>query len=198
MVKFWSQVKKVCQNELVCLGSMIIALMYGMYYLDIRNPLQYSLSEIGRFNHGLFIVWSVLSGIALLLNVTRLYARVGYKGKLGPICLYVALGFLVLTFANMRKDPAFLYWIHVGTAIVFALVGFASIAIGLLFMWKKDKRFKILTIILFSLILIDIVFLIIYTQMALFEFIPLLLGYVVMFFTNFTDSFKVELNEKVE
>ncbi len=189
---FFAKLKSFSKNEIVCMGAMLISLMYGMYYLDIRNPLEYSLSEIGRYNYGLFLVWSITSGLAIYLNVHRLYERIGFNSKWGKSLLYLGLFFLVLTFSNMAKEPVILYWIHVATAILFAVLSFASIALGLLYMFKKDKRYRILTIIFFSLILVDIVLLAIFTQMALYEFIPLMLGYVVMFFTNFTDAFKVK------
>lgn len=195
MKKVWSKIVTFSRNEIVCLLSLIVAVMYGMFYLDIRNPLQYSLSEIGRYNHALFIVWSVLSGLALLLNVHRFYARIGFVSKPGRFLLYGGLFFLVLTFLNMSKDPIYWYWIHVATAILFSLMSFASVALGLIYMWKKNKKYRILTSIFFGLILVDVILLAIFAQMALYEFIPLLLAYVVLFFTNFTDSFKVDLSK---
>lgn len=192
MKELLNKIKKICQNELVCMGSMLVSLMYGMFYLDIKNPLQYSLSEIGRFNHGLFILWCVLSGIALFLNVNRLYERIGYNSKPGKWLLYSGLFFLVLTFANMSKDPIIFYWIHVATAILFSVLTFASIALGLIYMFNKNIRYRILAIVLFSLIFIDLIFLAVFKQMALYEFIPLILGYLTLFFTNFTKAFEVK------
>lgn len=192
MKKFWQKVLVVSRNEIVCMVALLASLIYAMYYIDIENPLQYSLSEIGRSNWALFIVWSLLSGFAILLNVHRLYQRTGYTVGLGKIFLYSGLAFLVCTFLNMSKDPIIFYYIHVATAILFAVLSFASIMLCLLFMSKKSKAYLIVTSILSVLMLVDIVFLAIYKQMALFESIPLILCYVVLFFTNFTDTFKVQ------
>lgn len=194
MKKFLPAMKKFAENELVCMGAMLAALMYGMYYLDLMNPLQYSLSEIGRHNIPLFIVWSVLSGLAIFLNVNRMYRITAFKSKLGKALLYSGLFFLVLTFCNMSRKPV-LYWIHVATAILFSILCFASIALGLINMFKRNKKYRILTIIFFSLVFVDVIFLAVFTQMALYEFIPLTLGYVVMFFTNFTKAFRVTETE---
>ncbi len=191
-VSIIDKIKVFSRNELVCMLALLIGLMYGMYYLDIMNPLEYSLSEMGRYNHALFILWSLSSGLALLLNVPRLYDRINYKSKLGKSFLYIGLIALVLTFLNMSKDPMYWYWIHVATAIIFSVFSFFSVAVALLYMFKKNAQYKALTIIFFILLLIDIVFLIIYEQMALFEFIPLLACYVVFCFTNFTKSFELE------
>lgn len=177
--------------------SLLISLIYAMYYIDIMNPLQYSLSEIGRSNHLLFIVWCILSGIALLLNVHRLYSRTRYTARLGRAFLYSGLAFLFFTFINMSKDPIIFYHIHVITAILFAVLSFASVSLCLIHMSKKMKSYLVLTIIFFIFIFIDIIFLIIYKQMALFESIPLVLCYTVLFFTNFTDYFKVPANKKL-
>ncbi|NCA66536.1 MAG: hypothetical protein EOM87_00580 [Clostridia bacterium] len=193
MKEFFKRLKAFSKNELVCAVAMLVALMYGMFYLDIKNPLQFSLSEIGRYNYPLFLVWSITSGLAIFLNVNRLYDRIGFKSKQGNWLLYSGMFFLVLTFCNMSKDPIIFYWIHVATAILFAVLSFGSIALGLIHMFNKNIRYKILTIIFFSLVFIDIILLAIFKQMALYEFIPLMLGYVVMFFTNFTESFKVNL-----
>lgn len=188
---------KIRKNELVCLLSMLAALMYGMYYMDIMNPLAYSLSEIGRHNTALFVVWAVLSGLALFFNVNRAYDRLQYKSKLGSALLYTGLGFLVLTFLNMSREPVF-YWIHVATAILFSVLGFGSIVLPLLYMFKKNKKYRIMTIIFFSLVFVDIVLLAVFTQMALYEFIPLMLGYIVLFLINFTETFHVVKNRHKE
>lgn len=192
MKNFVSRIRVWSRHELVCMGALIASLTYAMYYIDIENPLQYSLSEIGRSNWFLFNVWCILSGLAILLNVHRLYARTGYSAGLGKKFLYAGMIFLVMTFLNMSKDPMIFYWIHVATAILFAVLSFASIGLCLIHMSKKYKQYRILTITFFILIFIDIIFLIIYKQMALFESIPLVLGYVVLFFTNYTDSFKIQ------
>jgi hypothetical protein len=189
MKKFLKKLNDFSRNEIVCMVALVTSLIYAMYYIDIQNPLQYSLSEIGRSNWALFIVWSLLSGIAILLNVHRLYERTGYSAKIGKAFLYSGLIFLVLTFLNMSKDPMYWYYIHVATAILFAVLAFASISLCLLYMAKKIKAYLYITVILFALILVDIVFLIIYKQMALFESIPLVLCYVILFFTNFTETF---------
>lgn len=186
-MKIWNKIRK---NELVCLISLLAALMYGMYYMDIMDPLAYSLSEIGRYNTALFVVWAVLSGVALFFNVNRAYDRLHYKSKLGSALLYTGLGFLVLTFLNMSREPVF-YWIHVSTAILFSVLGFGSIVMPLLYMFKRNKKYKIMTIIFFSLVFVDVVFLAIFKQMALYEFIPLMLGYIVLFFINYTETFNV-------
>lgn len=187
-----NKILKFTRNEIVCMTALLVSLIYAMFYIDILNPLKYSLSEIGRYNSALFIVWCILSGVAILLNVHRLYQRVCYTAKLGKGFLYSGLLFLIATFLNMSKDPIIFYWIHVATAILFSVLSFASIALALINMSKKNKNYLILTAILFFLILVDIVFLIIYKQMALFESIPLVLCYVALFFTNFTDTFKVK------
>lgn len=187
-----NKILKFTRNEIVCMTALLVSLIYAMFYIDILNPLKFSLSEIGRYNSALFIVWCVLSGVAILLNVHRLYERVGYTAKLGKGFLYSGLLFLIATFLNMSKDPIIFYWIHVATAILFSVLSFASIALALINMSKKNKNYLILTAILFFLILVDIVFLIIYKQMALFESIPLVLCYIVLFFTNFTDTFKIK------
>lgn len=187
---FTKRVRAFFRNEIVCMAALLASLIYAMYYIDIENPLKYSLSEIGRSNWALFIVWCVLSGLALLLNVYRLYERTGYTGRLGKILLYSGLIFLVLTFLNMSKDPMYWYYIHVATAILFSVLSFFSIAFCLVSMSKRMKAYLYATSVFFALLLVDIVFLIIYKQMALFESIPLVLCYTVLFFTNFTDTFK--------
>lgn len=194
MKNFLKKLNDFSRNEIVCMVALVASLIYAMYYIDIENPLKYSLSEIGRSNWALFIVWSLLSGIAILLNVHRLYERTGYSAKLGKAFLYSGLVFLVMTFLNMSKDPMYWYYIHVATAILFAVLAFASIALCLLYMSKKMKAYLYVTIILFALLLVDIVLLAIYKQMALFESIPLVLCYVVLFFTNFTETFNPKVN----
>lgn len=191
MKTFLEKLKRLAKNELVCLSSIIVSLIYSVYYMGLRNPLEYSLSEIGRTYTALFIVWSLLVATAFFLNVNRLYERTGFKSKLGKGLMYAGLIFLVLTFVNMKKDPIIFYHIHVVTAILFSVLSFASAAICLVSVAKKSKVYLITTIVLFSIVFIDIIFLIIYKQMALFESVPLISTYIVLIFTNFTSTFKL-------
>lgn len=191
MRNFVKRLNEFSYNEILCISALLVSLIYAMFYIDIKNPLEFSLSEIGRYNWPLFIAWSVLSGIAIFLNVRKLYKRTGFHSRVGKILLYTGLFFLLCTFVNMSKDPIIFYYIHVATAILFAVLTFASIYICLLAMSKKYKTYLILTVALGAAMLVDIVFLAIYTQMALFESIPLVFCYIALFFTNFTDTFKV-------
>ncbi len=192
MRKILRKINMFAKHEIVCMLSLLASLIYAVYYIDIQDPLKYSLSEIGRSNWMLFIVWCILSGVALLLNVNKLYERTrhtNFNQRLPKICLYSGLGFLVLTFLNMSKEPMFWYYIHVVTAILFAVLTFYSIISCLIYMAKRQKPYLYLTAIVLLIVFIDIVFLIIYKQMALFESIPLILCYIVLFFTNFTQTF---------
>lgn len=192
MRKILRKINMFAKHEIVCMLSLLASLIYAVYYIDIQDPLKYSLSEIGRSNWMLFIVWCILSGVALLLNVNKLYERTrhtNFNQRLPKICLYSGLGFLVLTFLNMSKEPMFWYYIHVVTAILFAVLTFYSIISCLIYMAKRQKPYLYLTAIVLIIVFIDIVFLIIYKQMALFESIPLILCYIVLFFTNFTQTF---------
>lgn len=186
------KLNKFFKNEIVCMVVLLASLIYAMYYIDIQNPLKYSLSEIGRSNWALFIIWCVLSGTALLLNIHKLYERTNFNHKWtkwGKVFLYSGLFFLLLTFLNMSKDPMYWYYIHVATAILFSVLVFFSLLFCLLHMAQKLKTYRNLTIILIAILFVDIIFLIIYKQMALFESIPLILCYAVLFFTNFTQTF---------
>lgn len=203
MEKFLERLKKFSEHELVCFGTLLIALLYGMFYLDIRNPLEFSLSEIGRYNPPLFILWSVVTGLGLFFNIFRFYRRIDYKAKLGRICLFLGLFFLVLTFCNLSREPVW-YWIHVATAILFAVLAFAALALGLLSQFRKSKKYTVLTCILCGLMLADVLYIIIGgSHNALNEFIPVILAFVTLAFTNFTDFFKldeivVDTKEKAE
>lgn len=183
--------KAFFSHEVVCMTALVIALAYGFYYLDILDPTQYSLSEIGRHNTALFVVWSVTTGAALILGMHRFYKRIHYFPKAGYITLYVGMACLVATFCNMSREPV-AYAFHVATALIFALCAFVSLAIGLLYMMKRNKRYRVLGILFFALILVDVILLAIYTQMALYEFIPCILAYTVFFFTNHTEFFKLD------
>ncbi|MDR0854918.1 MAG: hypothetical protein LBN25_00950 [Christensenellaceae bacterium] len=180
---------RFCRHEITCIFTLIVALTYDMFYLDIYNPLQYSLSAMGRLNIPLFIIWSFVTGIALTLNILRMYDRIGYKKKLARICLLVGMLCLIATFSNMSDEPI-PYTFHVISAAIFAGLTFLSMALALLTVVKKSKKMLVLVAIFFALMLTDVVFLAIYKQMGLFETAPLIVGVIVLFFTNYTKFFE--------
>lgn len=193
MKKAFLAIQKFCRLEVVCLIFLIAAVVYDMYYIDIQNPLTTSLSDMGRYNHGLFIVWGALSGIALVLNMNMLYRKVGVKTKIGYVFLGISVTLLTITCFTMRKeseqDPIFL--LHFYSSILFAVFAFFALMRGLIPAWVKGRQYQVLTVILLALLLADMICLGIFKQMGLFEFIPLMLAFVVFFFTNYTKTFDI-------
>lgn len=189
--------KAFFSHELVCMGALILGISYGFYYMDILNPLQNSLSAIGRSNHPLFILWCATSSFALALGMHRFYKRIDLPkkwAKIGLIIQYVGILFIIATFCNMKpeEESYVAYLIHCITAVMFAVCAFASLCIGLFYMFPKQLKYRVIVYLVAGLMLVDIIFLIIYEQMALYEFIPCILVYIVFFFTNHTKYYEVE------
>ncbi|MCL2630082.1 MAG: hypothetical protein FWD49_00995 [Firmicutes bacterium] len=189
------KLKQIFNSELLSLSTLIAGLTYGMFYLDIENPFKVSLSQMGRSNHALFAVWCLLSGLALLVNIPYFYKRTQCKSRLGLGFLVAGLVCLIITGSVMGEAPA-PYYTHMVTSILFAIFCFFALLFPIFKMLlKRDKRYIILSVIYFTLMLANIILISIFKQMAFYEFVALILTYFYLFFVNFTRVFDIKETE---
>ena len=182
--------RAIYQSEVICSLLLLTSLIFALDFMYKDNPIDYSLSQIGRLFWRDYLLWGLFTGLAILFNVNRLYNRTGYSSKIGKFLLHLSLIMLFFTVINITLEPI-LYYTHVVTSIAFAVLSFAPIMMCLVSTSFKSFRYFILTFLLLIMAVIDVYYITIYSHMALFQTIPLVACYIVLFLCNFTQSFKL-------
>ncbi len=134
-------------------GVMIVlmaALLFTIIYGTLENPFVYTFSNIGNFfdYRWLFIVWSIVSGIAIQTAIQALfrledYAR-GIRWK--NLLLFLSVVLLVATalIPALKEQYPFWHVLHFVTAILHALCIFGAFIPFVLWVSQENPRLRLI------------------------------------------------------
>lgn len=156
------------------MSMLILALVFTFIFGTLENPFHYTLSNIGNFfNYRiLFIVWSIICGIAIELGFLALLRLENYGNKRTYTFLYLATFFLVATgvLPALKDTLPVLHYLHVASSVLLAL--FYTLALIPFSLWisNENPRLRAIISIWLSVIWIgSMTMIIIYRHSALFE-----------------------------
>ena len=107
-----SVLARIVENKKFCIGLMIFALVYDLFYSIALsyvvggNPITHTISMIGRATilgrfPTLYVFFGVVTNLAFLLNINYAYHKddnfESKMGKVGTICSYIGVGFLTMS-----------------------------------------------------------------------------------------------------
>lgn len=119
------------QTRTAIMSMLVSALVLTLVYGLLETPFIYTLSNIGNLfpNRLFFIVWSIITGIAIQFTVVVLFRLEEYKTKHGYLFIGLSASFLVITAfvpADVESFPH-LWIVHTATAGLHALFLFLAV-----------------------------------------------------------------------
>ncbi len=179
--------------------SLLCSAILSFIIMSLGNPFDNSLSSIGRRFYALYIVWSIMTGIAIFLNLLRLHKRTRFKLKydLWLIILGV-LSFIVNVFSLYYFEDDFYFTIHLFSGFGAAAFIGTSILLCTLYGGCVKKGYLIMGIITLLTLLADFMWIIMIDFTAvLLEIIPILAFYLIFIVTDNIPYFKVKLTPSI-
>lgn len=178
---FGDEMKKV-----IAIGLSLISFVYTLWYMSYGNPVLNSgaLSKIGLKHHTEFVIWGVLTFVALSFNIIIAY-RDKTKNKVYiPLLIIAGIGMaLTLCFDfDYYKKPD--YYFHCVGSLAFSVIMGITIFILFALLYYKDMLYKVFTYITTGILIIDLIFLLIFKETGLIEALPIFAGYLLLGFTN--------------
>ncbi|MDR3263870.1 MAG: hypothetical protein LBT30_06135 [Clostridiales bacterium] len=193
-------INKTVENEILCLGSLIAALLYNIWLIFIKDPFNVTITHIIRddvyVNYDLLLVWAALTGIAVFLNINRLTKRTNTPRFLARIAKTFAIAgliFLTLSSVFVKQEMDFL---HTAGAMAFAgfmIVAIVIIALGVFF---RSLRYAVLLSLHFFCVFVLAQFILELRQFAIWETLPILEALVLLLICNYCDFFRLKVKEK--
>lgn len=125
------------------LASLLLTIVYG----TLENPFEFTLSNIGNFfDYRLFfIVWSIISGLAIQFSMLALFNLEHYHRK--PLYWFAGIGtiFLVATALIPALKDTYPFWhlLHTATSVVYALFIFLSVNPFTIWVTKNNPRLRL-------------------------------------------------------
>ncbi|XFA98914.1 hypothetical protein ACAG96_08560 [Candidatus Izemoplasma sp. B36] len=156
------------------MSFLVFALVFTFVFGTLEDPFIYTLSNIGNFftYRMIFIIWSMIAGVAIELAVVSLFKLEGYKNKMGIIAIYLAAFFLIATgiIPALKETYPFWHYLHTFTSGVLAIFLYIAVVPFSLWISKENPRLRI-SIIIWQVIIWagSILMVILYWHSALFE-----------------------------
>lgn len=170
-----SVLAKIVENKWFCIGLMIFALVYDLFYAIALsyvlggNPITHTISMIGRATipgrfPTLYMFWGIITNLAFLLNINYAYHKdnnlQSKPGKIGIICSYIGVGFLTMSTIIpsiefnevINAVTTFQVIGHWSGALLFGVFFAISICLYLLMNRKKYKGYLLTFILLVTLL----------------------------------------------
>lgn len=173
-------------KKFIALISSLIAASYTVWYMHFGVPYENSgaLSKIGLQHRGLFVVWGVLTTVALGLNIILAYQKYTKTRVYIPLLSVSVLGMILTLSFDFDFDKKLHYYLHCTGSLVFSVA--TGITVFLLYFLCRNthKIFKAYTYITGGILIIDLICLLIFKETGLIETLPIFTGYLLLAVTN--------------
>ncbi|MGI6701602.1 MAG: hypothetical protein ACOX3U_03990 [Christensenellales bacterium] len=189
-------IRAVVTNKYICIATLIISFAYSVYYLKFGDLLNSSLCSIGRREPERYRIWCAVTVIAVFFNVNRLYYLTRFKSAWGHVFLYFSLVFLLINYYTLYYwDDELIYNIHMTSSILSGAFCILSFMICII---KESFSSNLYLILMILFIMVTIISFAMITMLnftaCVFETIPLLMGYIILFIINtFTKRKKLKV-----
>lgn len=204
-----SVLANIVENKWFCIGLMIFALVYDLFYSIALSyvvggdPIAYTMSMIGRATipgrlPTLYVFFGIVTNLAFLLNINYAYHKDdnfhSKAGKFGNICAYIGAGFLTMStlIPSIEFDEVvdvittFQVVGHWSGALLFGVFFAISLCLYLLLNRKKYKGYFLTFILLVILLAAMIVTLIIIPnhKNGVIEILPIAAAMIIVLLIN--------------
>ena len=162
------------KTRIAIMSFLLFALVFTFVFGTLENPFIYTLSNIGNFftYRIVFILWSMISGIAIETAILTLFELEKYKKKYARLSVYLATFFLVATgiIPALKETYPFWHFLHTITGGVLAIFLYIAIVPFSIWISKENPRLRI-SIIVWQFIIWagSILLVVLYWHSALFE-----------------------------
>lgn len=168
-------------KKVICLALCIISSIYSIWYASFGGFVgnDGALSKIGLEHPILFIIWGILTFIALSVNIIVGFMETKYTFYIYLLIVaFIGLALTLIFDFDYNKMPD--YYLHCGGSLTFSAV--MGIIVFLLFLLRKRY---ILTLASGAILFGDLMLLIIFKETAIIELFPIFSGYILLCVNNF-------------
>ena len=156
------------------MSILVLALVFTFVYGTLEDPFVYTLSNIGNFfNYRVvFIIWSIVSALAIEFAVLALFKLEEYPNRTGYTFIYIATVLIIITgiVPALKETYPLWHYIHTGTSGALAIALYIAIVPFSKWVSKENPRLR-KTIIVWQIAIWigSILMIVLYWHSALFE-----------------------------
>ncbi|MDR3263871.1 MAG: hypothetical protein LBT30_06140 [Clostridiales bacterium] len=197
--------KKLFSHDVICLLLLISALIFDVLFIHTEKFIP-SLANIGRISKygtmDLEFVWRILTGAAILFNIYRLYVRTGFErsiiGKIfsGLLAGNAVIGGAVCYFAYKLMFSAEYADNYALYSKIFILASLGLFLIGFIATSFKSVKYAVVTLIYILALGVHYYNTVYVSGADIFTNLPFLTTFIMTFFINFTEFFKIKPKER--
>lgn len=145
-----------------------------------------ALSKTGLRYPVTFAVWGLITYFALHLNIIYGLQKIEKTNKLYyALSALAGTGMMLTIFCDFDYSLRTQYYLHCAGSLTFSAITGILVFILFLYQFHKNNIYKALTIIIGSILVIDLILLIIFQETALIEAVPIIFGLIILPIFNF-------------
>lgn len=173
-------------KKLLAIFSSVIATAYTIWYMHFGVPYENSgaLSKIGLEHHGLFVVWGVLTTLALGINIVIAYQKYTKTKVYIPLLSVSTVGMVLTLCFDFDFDQKLDYYLHCAGSLTFSAVMGITIFVLFLLNFGKNSMCEAFTYITGGILVVDLICLFIFKETGLIETLPIFAGYLLLGIAN--------------
>lgn len=173
-------------KKILAVTSSVTAFLYTVWYMHFGVPYENrgALSKIGLAHHNLFVVWGILTVVALGMNIIFAYQRYTKTKVYIPLLSVSFLGMVLTLCFDFDFDNKLDYYLHCAGSLAFSAVTGVTIFILFLLCCNQGRIFKVFTFITGAVLIVDLICLLIFKETGLIEALPIFAGYLLLGITN--------------
>lgn len=165
-------------------ASILLTLWLMHYASLIENS--GALSKTGLKHPVLFAIWGIITYSALHLNIIFGLQKISKTNKIYYFLSATAgVGMLLTVSCDFDYSLRIQYYLHCAGSLAFSAITGILVFILFLYQFHKNNIYKLFTIIIGSILIIDLILLIIFQETALIEAVPIIFGLIVLPIFNF-------------
>lgn len=171
----------------------VLAVLFTLWYVHFGSLTENSgaLSVTGLSHPVYFTIWGILTFCGIFSNLLLAYKKFLPKQNFQYIFFVLSAVGMILTLAfDFDYSLYFQYILHCLGSLLFSVSTAGCVFLLFFLNFGKSKMFKIFTVIIGAVLIIDLGMLLMFKETALIEVVPVLFALIILPVLNFTSFFK--------
>lgn len=175
-------------KKTICTFLSTVSILLTLWLMHYGSLIENSgaLSKTGLKHPILFAIWGIITYLTLHLNIIYGLRKISRANKIYySLSAIAGIGILLTVNCDFDYTQRIQYYLHCAGSLTFSAITGILAFILFLYQFHKNNIYKAFTIIIGSILIIDLILLIIFQETALIEAVPIIFGLIILPIFNF-------------
>lgn len=175
-------------KKTICTFLSTVSILLTLWLMHYGSLIENSgaLSKTGLKHPILFAIWGIITYLTLHLNIIYGLRKISRANRIYySLSAIAGIGIILTVNCDFDYTQRIQYYLHCAGSLAFSAITGILAFILFLYQFHKNNVYKAFTIIIGSILIIDLILLIIFQETALIEAVPIIFGLIILPIFNF-------------